>query len=292
MAGFATGVEPLLSGGEVVPRPVWHRVEGLATSLAVAGDGTLFALTPNNEMTGLRLVQRHRGEWRDWHATEDQAAPKGAGAKGAKPQLDFLYNEEKTRGSFYATPKVAVTPDGHPWILDVRGEIFAWRQGSWHKVPGRAENLSIGPDGGVWAISGFDRRVYHYHPGENNWRAVPIRYAVTIAAGLRGTVYAMMYGVLGPTGPVNNGIQVYQTENDMVRNVPGSATSIAVGGDGSVWAVSQYPPWQGLVFRLTDNQAAWMYAGWGADDIAVEPNGLPYMIAASGRIYQLRPREQ
>jgi hypothetical protein len=70
------------------------------------------------------------------------------------------------------------------------------------------------------------------------------------------------------------------------EELPGRATDLAVGGDGSVWAVSREPdPAKGYaVLRLKDG--AWVPAGVGGVRVAVDGLGNPWVVDRDGGIWR------
>jgi hypothetical protein len=72
--------------------------------------------------------------------------------------------------------KVAVGPNGQPWLVNRQGAIFnrtrgqtGYIDGAWQVVPGSATDIAIGADGSVWAIGTQTANIggnmiLHYHP--------------------------------------------------------------------------------------------------------------------------------
>jgi hypothetical protein len=66
--------------------------------------------------------------------------------------------------------------------------------------------------------------------------------------------------------------------------VPGLASDIGVGADGSVWALGASAiPWGFHIWRLVGN--TWVGEPGAAVDIAVGPNGDPWVVNSAGHIY-------
>ena len=75
--------------------------------------------------------------------------------------------------------KIAVAPDGQPWVINKQGTIFrmtrgatSYVDGNWQVVPGTASDIGIGADGSVWTIGAAGdvaniggSSIYHYNPG-------------------------------------------------------------------------------------------------------------------------------
>jgi hypothetical protein len=58
--------------------------------------------------------------------------------------------------------RIAVAPDGEPWVVNSRNEIYRSVNGVFEKLPGSAKDIAIGGDGGAWVI-GTDDGVYRWN---------------------------------------------------------------------------------------------------------------------------------
>ena len=48
--------------------------------------------------------------------------------------------------------RIAVHPDGMPWVVNAANEVFRRENERWIKLPGKARDIGIGADGSVWII--------------------------------------------------------------------------------------------------------------------------------------------
>ena len=48
--------------------------------------------------------------------------------------------------------RIAVAPDGSPWVVNDAGGIFQRAGSQWHQVPGGAHDIGVGADGSVWVV--------------------------------------------------------------------------------------------------------------------------------------------
>jgi radical SAM protein with 4Fe4S-binding SPASM domain len=48
--------------------------------------------------------------------------------------------------------RIVVGPDGNPWIVTADHAICRWNGAKWQTMPGRAQDISVGADGSIWAI--------------------------------------------------------------------------------------------------------------------------------------------
>lgn len=73
------------------------------------------------------------------------------------------------------------------------------------------------------------------------------------------------------------------TLSDSLETVPGFAKQIAVGADGSVWAITTDGGWD---VTAKWNGSTWVEDGGVAAHIAVGPDGIPWCVKATGEIYR------
>jgi len=51
-----------------------------------------------------------------------------------------------------AGERIAVGPDGQPWLVNDAGQIWHRTPGGWVNVPGGAHDIGVGADGSVWIV--------------------------------------------------------------------------------------------------------------------------------------------
>src|SRR5262245_54672877 len=62
--------------------------------------------------------------------------------------------------------RISVGPDGQPWVVNSRNEIYRSTSGNFEKMPGEARDIAVGGDGSVWII-GTDSNVYKWN--QRDW---------------------------------------------------------------------------------------------------------------------------
>jgi len=87
--------------------------------------------------------------------------------------------------------KIAVAPDGQPWIVNSAGNIFRRSGEGWELMPGLAREIAISADGTVWCLSAGaapaqDTSIHVWNGFD--WEHVP-GAAVKIAAGAPDLVF-------------------------------------------------------------------------------------------------------
>lgn len=46
--------------------------------------------------------------------------------------------------------RVAVAPDGNPWVINKENILYYWNQNGWTQVQGSVADVAIGADGSAW----------------------------------------------------------------------------------------------------------------------------------------------
>jgi hypothetical protein len=138
---------------------VWIPLPGVAREIAVGANGSAWCLSSSLTSTGDSSIHVWRGL--NWDHVEGAAA------------------------------KIAVAPDGLPWIVDSAGHVYRRNGEGWELLPGLASEIACGADGSVWCLSASasesgDHSI-HVWDG-SNWDHVP-GAAVKIAAGLAESVW-------------------------------------------------------------------------------------------------------
>jgi hypothetical protein len=48
--------------------------------------------------------------------------------------------------------RIAVAPDGTPWVVNAHNRIYRRRVNRWEELPGSATDVGVGADGVAWVI--------------------------------------------------------------------------------------------------------------------------------------------
>lgn len=173
--------------------------------------------------------------------------------------------------------RVAVGPDGQPWVINDNQSIFRRVGNSWENVPGAAQDIGVGADGSVWVVGtepspgGF--QVWKWDGAA--WSLIE-GGAVRIAVGPDGLPWV-----------INNNLKIYRRTAAGWIQIPGEATDIGIGGDGSVFIVgfdagSTSTSGQSLWRRYGDHWS--LLPGVGAQ-ISVSTTGLAWIVNGGGAIF-------
>ena len=192
---------------------------------------------------------------------------------------------------------VATAPGGLPWIATADGRIYANNPDTsgrkatqrtereqvftqlinWQRVNGSARQLAISAQGAILAL-GREGEVWQWK-SRNNWGHLPGRLA-RIALDNANTPWG-----IDATGRILRYQGSYWTE------LPGSASDIAAGADGSLWILSP----EGLPARWVARTREWRPAApapaAAAKRIAVTPDGQPWIIDGEGAVSRFEGKQ-
>jgi hypothetical protein len=147
----------------------------------------------------------------------------------------------------------------------------------WWRLRGTATELDVGANGSAWMVGrtvvagGFEISRFD----GQQW--IPVDGGAEHVA-------------VGPTGRpwivTDAGVVLERTLDDQWLEHPGPAASdIDVGADGSVWIIGREAVEGGRdLYTLTDD--AWTKVPGGAQRLAVDPTGQPWIVTDTGAIYQ------
>jgi hypothetical protein len=145
-----------VSGGYGIWRLIgnsWRQVEGGGVRIAVDGRGNPWIVNDQGQIfrrSGNRW-QRLPGSARDiaaggsevWIVGTDSAVGGGTVHR---------WTGQSWAASDGAGLRLAVGPDGQPWIANDQGRIFRRQSGRWAELPGRAHDIAVGSDGSAWVV--------------------------------------------------------------------------------------------------------------------------------------------
>lgn len=150
----------------------------------------------------------------------------------------------------------------------------------WIQRPGLATDIGIGGDGSVWVIgthhvgTGFDFGIHRWILTNSTWEDIN-------GGGVRIDVDEN-----GNPWIVNSKNQIFHRLNDNWVQLPGLATDVGVGADGSVWIIGTNPVGSGKdlgVHRWTGS--AWEAVDGGGIRIDVDDNGNPWIVNSRNQIF-------
>lgn len=160
--------------------------------------------------------------------------------------------------------RVSVGPDGSPWVVNSRNEIYRSVNGVFRRMPGTAKDIGVGADGIAWII-GTDDRVYRWNdPG---WSPVP------------GTGMAISVDRFGSPWVVNAAGEIYHWINNGFVRHDGRARDI--GGESTVWIVGT----DNAIYQLMSD-GTWMSRGGSGVRVSAGAKGMAWVVNDGGDIYR------
>lgn len=186
-----------------------------------------------------------------------------------------------------AAIRVAVSPQGVPWVVNKSNLIFRYNGTTWDQMPGAATDIGIGADGSVFAISTQFATI----TGGNTimkwngagWDTMPDCAGIHIAVDPHGVPWV-----------VNKSNIVFQYGGTYLWNpMQGIAgNDIGIGADGSVFVTgkdstltSYNPPI--YQFNSSGSGPIWSEVpGISGTSISVDPNGKPWYIDQTGVLHK------
>ncbi len=175
--------------------------------------------------------------------------------------------------------RVDVSPQGTPWVVNNVGNIFRGDgTGAYEVLPGLATDIGIGADGTVYIIGtdvvpgGYG--IYRWNG--SNWDKIP-GGAVKVDVSPQGTPWV-----------VNNVGNIFRGNGSGGFEVlPGLATDIGIGADGTVYITGSQPVAGGYgVYRW--NGSNWSLIDGGGVHVSVSPQGLPWLVNDANAIFRRR----
>ena len=228
----------------------WHQLPGFAKDIGVGADGSVW-ITGTNPSATPDDFGAHKWTGKDW-----------LGVEGGGVRID-------------------VDPGGNPWMVNSKGEIFRRVKDAWERLPGFAKDIGVGADGSVWII-GINPSATPEDFGPHSWTGKDWR-------GVEGGGVRIDVDPSGNPWMVNSKGEIFRRVKDAWERLPGFAKDIGVGADGSVWIIGTNPS------EATNNFGAhrwtgkdWLGVEGGGVQISVDKSGLPWMVNATGNIFNRR----
>ncbi|HLH95091.1 MAG TPA: N,N-dimethylformamidase beta subunit family domain-containing protein [Xanthobacteraceae bacterium] len=258
--------------------PGFRLVLGFAHDIGAGADGSVWTIGSDAQPTGYGIYHWNGAGW-------DQVA--GAGVR------------------------IAVDPNGNPWVVNGVNQIFRFVNGAWQGVPGLAQDIGIGADGSVWVIGApagvaVGRRMWDSGIGVDGsfWAAQqpdPGGYGIYKWTGsewqqVGGAGVRIAVDPRGNAWVVNRAGGIFQFDGGSWKQYPGAGIDIGVGPDGSVWVVGTEalptgPAWESWlpqgngVFRW-NGVDAWRQVRGGAVSVSVGPGGDAWVVDKALKIFR------
>jgi kumamolisin len=223
------------------PAPiVWKQITGSGVDIAANGSGVVWIVGPD---------------------------PVGAGPAAC------VWDGKAWKPFPISASRVAVAPDGTPFVVTSKNEIGHLSANGWQQLPGSAVDIAVAGDGTVWVVGGAaqdgDYGVYVLAGG--SWRRMP-GAGIRIAASASGGV--LLIGSKGDLHAWSGGVW---------QALPGVGVDGCIAADGSIWMLGGTQTGAGYGVYRSGN-GGWNLTNGSGIAIAIGSNGAPWLINASGEI--------
>ncbi len=262
--------------------PVLEQLPGTATDISVGADGSVWAIGTTPAPGGFDILHWNASSW-----TWKQDA--GVASRGAV--------------------RIAVGPDGDPWIVNSSGEIFHWT-GSWQQYPGAARDIAVASDGTPWVVGKssvlVNKLAARVATGQAHLATPPpglgpnpddggvFRWIYNGWQQIAGGANRISISGIYPWEVGSSGAIIQRWGIDLLqRQLSGSADDIGCGSDTlsrTCWVIG--------TSATQVNVFAWSGSGWdranvvapgrgGAGAISVGPSNNAWFVDHAGRIFEL-----
>ena len=162
--------------------------------------------------------------------------------------------------------RIAVGPNGAPWMVRANGQIFRKVRDGYRRMPGTAIDIGVGGDGSAWII-GQDNGVYRWTG--RIWEPY-MAEGVAISVDEDGDPW-----IVNASGQILR----YDSDSEQFIHMPGTARD--VGAESSVWTIAR----DGGVRELQSNGRFSASRGTGVR-VSGGANGRAWVVNDSTEIYR------
>ena len=270
----------------------WVTVAGQARDIGVGANGTVWVIGNNPEAGGYGIY-RSTDNGANWTKIPGAAVRVSVDPQGNAWVVNSTNNIFRFNGSSWvplvgAATDVGVGPSSARWVIGTDGGIYRWENNNWAKKTGSAAQIAAGPKGIVWVVN-QDNQIWNTSFGAAAPAATAVAAAPTAAdipqANIDLTAPTPQPSAL-PTANLNLTPPAYGTSGPVTwARMDGAARDIAVGADGTIWAIGTTPVLGGYgIYRRSSN--AWVNVPGGAERIAVDPQGNAWVVNNAQQIYR------
>jgi peptidoglycan hydrolase-like protein with peptidoglycan-binding domain len=152
----------------------------------------------------------------------------------------------------------------------------------WSQLPGGATDVASGANGATWIIG--------TNPNASGDASIFQRVGNTWVAS-NGGGFRIAVDPTGVPWVINKGGQIFKRTTNTASSgtwtqMPGTASDIGIGFDGTVWVISTFSVGNGNFQIRRFNGTTWDNDVGGAVRIAVGPDGVPWVVNAQKQIYR------
>lgn len=224
----------------------WTMLSGLlATDVAVGANGSIWAIGADQVAGGSSVHRWNNGKW------------------------------EKVSG---AGKRIAVDPNGKPWLVNDKDAIYRWNGSAFEKMPGAAKDIAIGSGGAVWVV-GTQKTPGGYSPNRwtgSGWTAIS------------GGVTRLAVQSNGNLAALNENDEIFAYDGSSWTQLAGKAKDVAIGGNAIFILGDQWRDTGGGWNIQFWNGSGWSPYSGELKELAVKPDGKPMGVNAQRQVYEVR----
>ncbi|MBS1523470.1 MAG: Ig-like domain-containing protein [Bacteroidetes bacterium] len=266
------------------------------TTIATVGTtGLITALKPGSVTITIKTKTYSVSETLSLTVTDAKLTDVGVGADGSvfvvgsdtvnsagDHSIFKFYNSQFHKIANGSGVRVAVSPQGAPWIVNNSNQIFNYSGGAWAQVTGSASDIGIGANGSVFAVSTQVVTVTGGYAiikwNGSGWDTMPYSAGVRIAVDPYGVPWV-----------VNLSNLAYQYGGYLWNQIPGvAANDVTIGGDGSVYvsgADTGVPSYSPSVYKYNGGIWSPVTGPSNVTDLSADANGKIWYLDKSGVLH-------
>lgn len=258
-----------------LPAGEWGAVDAPHGEISGQRSGSTLTVTVPQRSGGYLRVERAGVRGSRWSLLQGGARDVGVGPDGTAWRIGTAavgggFAIQRFNGTTWDTipggaVRISVGPAG-PWLVNNGGTVYRRDGNLWIPVGGGATDIGVASTGEAWIVTnaavtgGFSIARWNgreWQPFEGG--------GVRIAVAPGGVPWL-----------VNNAGQIFRHDGMRWVLLPGAASDIGVGADGTVWIIGRDPVYGGFgIYRWSGTQ--WQRIDGGATNVAVGPDGLPWV---------------
>lgn len=186
-----------------------------------------------------------------------------------------------------AAVRIAVGPDGKPWVVNKSNLIFRYDGGPyWTQLPGSASDIAVGADGSAYIIGtdyvsttgGFNISKWNGY----SWTELAECAGTRIAVAPDGTPW-----VVNKSGLIFK----YNSYGKPWAQYPGTANDIGISANGDVFITNNTTSLTSSDFgikKLSGSSWSVIMKNGAGTNISVSPQGIPYWINTENDIFKIK----
>lgn len=295
-------------------RKEWDRVNGQVAGVAVGPSGKPWVVSPKSEIYASSFFEEKKPEVQTGLPAGSAPSLRFARVPVVPTSKDPLLSNSFTHIQGFAGRSLAIGNDGSVFALSFDGALSRWSnaRNRFSSFPGVFSRIAVAPDGKPWGVTG--RGEVWRHDG-TTWRIVRGVAAQEINVGLNGTVIvagndetlyrylvqedrferlrSSLDGDSAPTGSrvaidpqghlwtITKDHVILRCDTQPCERLAQPAREIGIGPEGSIFIVDA----DNQLRRLNKSSGEWERIGIDATTVAVGPGGKPWIANAKAEVW-------